>query len=62
MFDGFVFREKTNRLDCYGEEKHLLIGKIKYPTLFGHKGRIGFMELYISHQINKRLALAKGSK
>ena len=57
----WVFRKKRNLLEAYADEKHLMIGKIKYPEMFGNKGRVGFMELYISHVINKRLMLAKGS-
>ena len=57
----WVYRKHRNLLEAYGEEKHLMIGKIKYPEMFGNKGRIGFMELYISHIINKRIMLAKGS-
>ena len=57
----WVYRKNRNLLEAYGEEKHLMIGKIKYPDLFGNKGRIGFMELYISHIINKKIMLAKGS-
>ena len=57
----WVYRKNRNLLEAYGEEKHLMIGKIKYPEMFGNKGRIGFMELYISHIINKRIMLAKGS-
>ena len=57
----WVYRKNKNILDCYGDEKHLMLGKIKYPEMFGNKGRIGFMELYISHVINRQLELAKGS-
>ena len=57
----WVYRKNRNLLEAYGEEKHLMVGKIKYPEMFGNKGRIGFMELYISHIINKRIMLAKGS-
>ena len=57
----WVFRKKRNLLEAYADEKHLMIGKIKYPEMFGNKGRIGFMELYISHIINKKIMLAKGS-
>ena len=57
----WVYRKNRNLLEAYGEEKHLMIGKIKYPEMFGNKGRIGFMELYISHVINRKLELAKGS-
>ena len=57
----WVYRKNRNLLEAYGEEKHLMIGKIKYPEMFGNKGRIGFMELYISHIINKQIMLSKGS-
>ena len=57
----WVHRKSRNVLEAYAEEKHLMIGKIKYPDLFGNKGRIGFMELYISHIINRQLEIAKGS-
>ena len=57
----WVFRKKRNLLEAYADEKHLMIGNIKHPEMFGNKGRVGFMELYISHVINKRLMLAKGS-
>ena len=57
----WVYRKNRNLLEAYGEEKHLMIGKIKYPDLFGNKDRVGFMELYISHVINRQLSLAKGS-
>ena len=57
----WVHRKNRNLLEAYGEEKHLMIGKIKYPDLFGNKGRIGFMELYISHIVNRQLEIAKGS-
>ena len=57
----WVYRKNRNLLEAYGEEKHLMVGKIKYPEMFGNKGRIGFMELYISHIINKKIMLAKGS-
>ena len=57
----FVYRKKTNMLNCYAEEKKLLFGQMKYPEIFGRKGKIGFMELYISHIIKKQMMLAKGS-
>ena len=57
----FVHRKNTNVLDCYGDEKHLMIGKLKYPDLFGRKGRMGFMELYISMKIKQQMMLSQGS-
>ena len=38
-----------------------MLGKMKYPTMFGNKGRMGFMELYIVHKINQKMKIAKGS-
>tara|TARA_R110000824_G_scaffold47481_1_gene135181 strand:- start:78 stop:380 length:303 start_codon:yes stop_codon:yes gene_type:complete len=57
----WVFRKKRNLLEAYADEKYLMIGKILHPELFGNKGRVGFMELYISHIINKKIMLARGS-
>ena len=57
----FKYPKGKNRLDVYADEKYLMMAKMKYPTIFGRKGRMGFLELYISHLINKKLALAKGS-
>ena len=57
----WVYRKNRNLLEAYADEKHLMIGKIKYPDLFGNKSRVGFMELYISHIINRQLEIAKGS-
>jgi len=37
------------------------MGKLKYPTMFGDKKRMGFMELYIVHRLNQRMNLARGS-
>jgi len=57
----FVHRKKTNILDCYGEEKYLMIGKLKYPNFWGRKTRMGFMELYINMRIQQQMSLSKGS-
>ncbi len=57
----FRYSKRKNRLDVYADEKYLMLGRMKYPDIFGPKGRMGFMELYISYQINKKLQLAKGS-
>ena len=57
----WVYRKKRNLLEAYADEKHLMIGNIKHPEMFGNKGRVGFMELYISHVINRKMELAKGS-
>ena len=57
------FRYPTHqaRLDLYADEKYLMMGKLKYPTIFGNRKRMGFMELYIVHRINQRMNLARGS-
>ena len=57
----WVFRKKRNLLEAYADEKYLMIGKILHPEMFGNKGRVGFMELYISHIINNKIMLAIGS-
>ena len=57
----FRYPKNKHRLDLYADEKYLMLAKMKYPTMFGKKGRMGFMELYISHRINQQLSLAKGS-
>ena len=57
----FMYPKHKGRLDLYADEKYLMMGKLKYPTMFGNKGRMGFMELYIAHKINKQMSLSKGS-
>ena len=57
----FRYPKHKHRLDLYADEKYLMLGRMKYPTMFGKKGRMGFMELYISHKINQRISLEKGS-
>ena len=57
----FRYPKRKHRLDCYADEKYLMMGKLKYPTMFGRKGRMGFMELYISYKINQRMNLSRGS-
>lgn len=57
----FRYNKNRNRLDLFADTRYLMLGKMKYPTIFGNKGRIGFMELYIVNRINRKLNLAKGS-
>ena len=57
----FRYRKDKNRLDLYADEKYLMMGKLKHPTMFPGKARIGFMELYIINRINRKLDRAKGS-
>ena len=57
----FRYIESRHRLDLYADDKYLMMGKLKYPMIFGDKGKMGFMELYISRLIKKKLELAKGS-
>jgi hypothetical protein len=37
------------------------MGRMMYPEIFEGRGRAGFMELYISRLINKKIMLEKGS-
>ena len=57
----FRFNKARNRLDLYADEKFLMMGRMKYPDIFQGRGRMGFMELYISRLIKKKLSLARGS-
>ena len=57
----FRYPKDKDRLDLYADEKYLIMGRMKYPHVFGNKKRMGFMELYIVHRINQRMNLAKGS-
>jgi hypothetical protein len=57
----FKYPKGKHRLDLYADEKYLMMAKMKYPNIFGRKARMGFMELYISHAINKKLKLVEGS-
>lgn len=58
---AFKYFKKQYRLNLYGEEKFLMLGKMQYPNIFDNKGRMGFMELYISYRIKQSMSLAKGS-
>jgi len=57
----FRFIKSRNRLDLYADEKYLMLAKMKYKDVFENRARMGFMELYISRLIKKKLSLAKGS-
>jgi len=57
----FRFIKSRNRLDLYAEEKYLMMAKMKFKDVFENRARMGFMELYISRLIKKKLLLAKGS-
>jgi hypothetical protein len=57
----FRFIKSRNRLDLYADEKYLMLAKMKFKDVFGDRARMGFMELYISRMIKKKLSLAKGS-
>ena len=57
----FRYSKKRNQLDLYADEKYLVLGKLKHGTVFQRKGRMGFMELYIVHKINKKMNLSRGS-
>ena len=57
----FRYNRKSNMLELWAKAKHLIIGQLMYPKMFHERGRIGFMDLYISHILNKQINLAKGS-
>ena len=54
----FRYPKHKNRVDLYADEKYLVMGRLKYPTMFGDNPKMGFMELYIAHQINKKINLS----
>ena len=53
----FKYNETRRRLDCYADEKFLTMGRMMYPDIFDGRGRVGFMELYISNIIKKKLEI-----
>ena len=57
----FRYPKHKGRLDLYADEKYLMMGKLKYPNMFGNKKRMGFMELYINMRIQQQMNLSKGS-
>ncbi len=57
----FRYNRKSNMLELWAKEKRLIMGQLMYPKMFHERGRIGFMDLYISHILNKQINLAKGS-
>ena len=57
----FRYPKNKHRLDLYADEKYLIMGKLKHPTMFGNRKRMGFMELYIVHRINQKMNLGRGS-
>jgi len=57
----FKFIKTRNRLDLYAEEKYLILAKMKFKDVFENRARMGFMELYISRLIRKKLDLERGS-
>jgi hypothetical protein len=57
----FRYVESRHRLDLYADDKYLTMGRIKHPNIFGDKGMMGFMELYISRLLRKKMQLARGS-
>ena len=57
----FQFIKSRNRLDLYADEKYLMLAKMKYKDVFENRARMGFMELYISRLIRKKLEIERGS-
>ena len=57
----FRYVKTRHRLDVYADEKHLTMAQMMHPDIFDGRGRMGFMEIYISRLIKKKLQLARGS-
>ena len=51
----FRFVKSRQRLDAYAQEKYLTMAQMMYPDVFEGKGRMGFMELYITKLIRRKL-------
>jgi len=56
---AFKIGKKTGTLNLYAEDQYLMIGKLLHPNIFRDNGRMGFMELYITHIINKKMPKPK---
>jgi len=57
----YRFVKSRNRLDLYADQKYLMLAKMKFKDVFENRARMGFMELYISRLIRKKLEIARGS-
>ena len=57
----FRYIKSRDRLDLYADEKYLTMGRMKYKDVFENRARMGFMELYISRLIRKKLEIGRGS-
>jgi|TARA_B100000524_G_scaffold324405_1_gene206785 hypothetical protein len=44
--------KSRNCIDLYADEKHLMIAKLKFGKVFS--GKMGFIELFIMHQLKKK--------
>ena len=46
-------------MECYAKAKHLTIARIKYGRVL--PGKMSFIEIFIQHQLKRRMELSKGS-
>ena len=46
-------------MECYAKAKHLTIARIKYGRVL--PGKMSFIELFIQHQLQRKMELSKGS-
>ena len=46
-------------MECYAKAKYLTLARIKYGKVL--PGRMNFIELFISHQLKRRMELSQGS-
>ena len=44
---------------CYAKAKYLTLARLKYGNVF--PGRMNFIELFISHQLKRRMEISQGS-
>ena len=46
-------------MECYAKAKHLTIARIKYGRVL--PGKMSFIEIFIQHQLKRKMELSKGS-
>ena len=46
-------------MECYAKAKHLTIARIKYGKVL--PGKMSFIEIFIQHQLKRKMELSKGS-
>ena len=46
-------------MECYAKAKHLTIARIKYGRVL--PGKMSFIEIFIQHQLKRKMELSRGS-